>query len=780
MYSAGINGHRLPEIYEMYLELAQYPILADQIRARMRQELFARGIVNPEEFEREAEEKAVQSQIREGLTDPFAQERGEIWQTRLRRVRDNLTDFYFAHNLPHDLFEEVVRAVVKEGAPHQRVLLAFNPELAPQDVLFTQAEQYELLLADDRAQVQHHLEEIRVVLIKGMVSDQLAFVSRAKEFLTLRDLKGIYRRRIGGGKIGGKAAGMLLAWQALQRHDPEDPLDIAGRVTIPDSYFVGSDVYYDFKAINGLLPFMNQKYKTREEIEADYPEIRAAHVEGRFPSEVLERLRAVLDEVGSHPLIVRSSSLLEDSFTGTFAGKYDSFFCPNQGTSEQNLRALIDSIGAIYASVLNPDALVYRQQQGLTDYDERMAVLIQKVQGSRYRDYFFPTLAGVAFGHNPFRWTQRIRREDGLVRMVWGLGTRAVERVANDYPRMIALSHPSLRPETRVRDIHRYSQHFVDLLDLKSNVFKTLPVADVISDDYLYVGELASLDHGDWIQPLRGVVRGFDSRDVVLTFESLLKDSDFVPLMRAILRKLQRQLRYIPDIEFTVDISDDPHEPGVMIRLLQCRPLSSREWTDVPSVPTDIPQDDQLFSAHRLVPHGHVPDIRYVVYVDPKGYGRIADAATKTALARVVGRLNKRLEGERFILVGPGRWGSVDLNLGVRVNYGDIYNASIVVEVAVDEERGVPEASYGTHFFQDLVEAQIFPLAVYPGDPGEIFNWAFFEHATSHLQSLLPEDSRYADHLKVIDVLASTDGRLLHVVMNGNDEEALGYLAPAG
>ena len=780
MASLSGNGRQLPGIYEMYLELAQYPILADQIRARMRQELFDRGIVDCEDFEREAEEKAVQSQEREGLTDPFAQEPAEIWQTRLRRVRDNLTDFYFANNLPHDLFEEIIQAVVQEGAPHQRVLLTFNPELAPQDVLFSQAEQYKLFPEEDRAQVQHHLEEIRVVLIKGMVSDQLGFVGRAREFLTLEDLQGIYQRRIGGGKIGGKAAGMLLAWQALRREDPEDPMDIGARVTIPDSYFVGSDVYYDFKAINGLLPFMNQKYKSREDIEADYPDIQEAYARSRFPSAVIDALQALLADVGAHPLIVRSSSLLEDSFAASFAGKYESFFCPNQGTPEQNLKALTDSISRIYASVLSPEALVYRRQQGLTDYDERMAVLIQKVQGSAYNGFFFPTLAGVAFGHNPFRWTQRIRREDGLVRLVWGLGTRAVDRVANDYPRMIALSHPELRPEARARDIHRYSQRSIDLLDLHQNVARTLPVAEVISEDYPYLWELASLDRGDWIQPIQGGTRGFGPREVVLTFDNLVKHTDFVPLMRAILSKLQRQLQYVPDIEFTIDIDRDARRDGLLVRLLQCRPLSSREWADVPAVPAEIPLDDQLFTAHRLVPQGYVPDIRYVVYVDPKGYGQIPDAATKTALAQVVGRLNRRLEGERFVLVGPGRWGSVDLNLGVRVNYGDIYNARVLIEVAVDEERGTPEASYGTHFFQDLVEARIYPLALYPNAPEELFNWSFFEQAPNELPSLLPEDAQYSHFLKVINVPAFAGGRLLHVVMNGEDEEALGYLAPAG
>jgi len=128
--------------------------------------------------------------------------------------------------------------------------------------------------------------------------------------------------------------------------------------------------------------------------------------------------------VGQAPLIVRSSSLLEDNFGSSFAGKYDSYFCPNQGTLEENLAALVEAIKCVYASVHNPAALLYRRQKGFIDYDERMAVLIQKVEGRRFRDYYLPTIAGVAFSRNPFRWNRKIRREDGLVRMVCGLGTR--------------------------------------------------------------------------------------------------------------------------------------------------------------------------------------------------------------------------------------------------------------------------------------------------------------------------------------------------------------------
>src|SRR5690606_26370769 len=128
-----------------------------------------------------------------------------------------------------------------------------------------------------------------------------------------------------------------------------------------------------------------------------------------------------------------------------FAGKYQSYFCANQGSEEENLKELLDAIRMVYASALNPDALLYRKRHNLIDYDERMAILIQHVRGERYKHYFFPTVAGVGFSRNPFRWNPKIERDAGFLRLVWGMGTRAVDRVSDDYPRMIALSHPTLR-----------------------------------------------------------------------------------------------------------------------------------------------------------------------------------------------------------------------------------------------------------------------------------------------------------------------------------------------
>jgi hypothetical protein len=186
--------------------------------------------------------------------------------------------------------------------------------------------------------------------------------------------------------------------------------------------------------------------------------------------------------------------------------------------------------------------------------------------------------------------------------------------------------------------------------------------------------------------------------------------------------------------------------------------------------------DDQIFSANHLVPSGAVDQIKYIVYVDPVAYSGIVDNSTRMEVARVVGRLNKRLEGEKFILMGPGRWGSSNIDLGVKVSYADIYNTLMLIEMAVSRNGITPELSYGTHFFQDLVESDIIPLALYPDNPGVVFNTQFFSQTSNKLPSLLPQDSLYADYVKVINVAEVTSDRLLRVVMNAEEDKALGYL----
>ena len=768
-----LDPDAFPKVLTLLLELHEYPILAPQIREQMREQLFRRGVIAKETFEAEVRENAIQSQEREGLRDPLNKEPTDIWMNRLHITRDNLTDFYFAYNLPHELFESIVRETLGKRGRTSNVVLTFHPELAPWDMLFTQGESYEALPAAERTEIEHHLQEIKVVLIKAMVSDHLEYVGIAKEWFSIEDLKAIRDRRIGRGKIGGKAAGLELARGVLTKSaEPE----LHERLRFPRSWFLAADVFYRFNQFNDLIDYANQKYKSEAEIRNEYPAIRERFEAGRFPEEYADALREVLEELGPTPLIVRSSSLLEDSFGFSFAGKYESVFCGNQGSSKENLRDLLQAIARVYAGVYNPDVLLYRKSKKLLDYDERMAVLIQEVRGRQVNGYLLPDAAGVAFSRNQYRWSPKIDRRAGFLRLVWGLGTRAVDPVNNDYPRLVALSHPELRPDTDPDRIRRYSQHFVDLIDLQANAMRTVPVEQVLAGDSLGLRWIGQRYVGNTLQDFVSAPVGLKPEEAVVTFSGLLRRTQFAAHMTQVLQRLEVAYRRPVDVEFLalLDESDrDIPEPTVF--LLQCRPQSRMELERV-ELPTNIPEERRLFLSRRLVPDGRVTNVRYFVYISPYAYREIVREEDRPALARLVGRINARLAGEAFILVGPGRWGSHNPGLGIPVGYGDIYHARALVEVVPDSRA--PEPSYGTHFFQDLVEAKIFPLAVALDDSGDEFNRQFFDGSENSLAELLPDDAKWEDLVRVIDVPSVADGLYAEVVMNGEASTAIAYLRP--
>ncbi len=760
-------------LLDIYLTLAQYPILSDVIRVRMREELYKRGITTHQVLENEVRAQAIRSQELEGLHNPLIEEQGETWELRFSRMRDHQTDLIFSQRLPFSVFEDLLNEVLnKQGISVTDMMLSLNPELAPQDMVFQQAMTIDSMPSEQRTPYEARLHETKVVLIRNLISDQLRYINVAKEFLTLNDLSEIRRRKIGSGRIGGKAGGMLLAWRVLQT---QGDTELRQNLDIPESFYIGSDEIYTFMATNNLVHWNDQKYKQEEEMRRDYPQIVEDFQKGKFLPHILDRLQSILATVGQKPVIVRSSSLLEDNFGTSFAGKYDSVFVPNQGSLEENLNELTRAIAAVYASTLNPNALLYRRSRGLQDYDERMAILIQVVEGERLGKYYLPHGAGVAFGHNLYRWAPQIRKEDGFIRLVWGLGTRAVDRVGNDYPRLVALSHPLLRPSTSPTNIRRYSQQFVDLINLENNQFETLPVQDVLSARYPPLRYLAqSEEDGDFIS-LRSSLAG-DIRNLVLTFEDLLRRTPFAERMRRILKILENNYHAPVDMEFALMIQDgDSGQPKLKISILQCRPQAQLAAAEEGALPYSLLPQDVIFSTTFVVPRGHIRRVDYVIYVPPEGYFALKSEAERSKLARTIGKLNAAMKGQEFICVGPGRWGSSNTDLGVPIAYGDIYNARALVELAGPGIGPEPEPSLGTHFFQDLLETQIYPLAILLDDKKTIFNQKFFNQMPNRLSAWL-QDTEMADALHVVRVTDYRPGHHIRVVMDDEKGQAIAFL----
>ena len=760
------------------LALGDYPILRSSILEEMRQQLFQRDIIPPRLFEARVREMALNSQEKEGLTDPYAEENNETWEVRMERIRDHLTQLIFSQNLSFEIFEDICNQTLQKerGIEVEELSLNINFELAPMELVFDFANQVDALSYDERMQYTARYEEAKVVLIRTLISDQLPYVKIAREYFTIDDLAYIREHKIGAGRIGGKAAGMLLASAIVQHsNNPE----LKSSVRIPTSFFVGSGELYTFIAYNNLVPWNTQKYKTEEVMHDEYPILQEDFQRGWMPDDILSKLRHVLEVTEGKPLIVRSSSLLEDNFGTSFAGKYDSIFLPNQGSLEENLKELVKAMGSIYASTLNPHALMYRRSMGLIDYDERMALLIQVVEGEQFGHYLLPDGAGVAFSRNMYRWNPDIRREDGFVRLVWGLGTRAVDRVGNDYPRLIALSHPLLRPSTNSKEIRRYSQQYVDLIDLDTNTLKTLPVHEVLNGRYPPLRYIAQVEKDGYFTSLRSNLIGGKTNDLVLTFDELLKRSSFAVRMREMLHLLENKYRQPIDMEFTIEVK--PAADGsidLTIVLLQCRPQSHMTEAEVPPIPKSLRNEDTLFATHFVVPQGYIEGVDWVLYVDPQAYFALPTMNDRFKLGHTIGHLNEIMVDRQFILVGPGRWGSSNSDLGVPINYGDIFHSQALVEVTGPGIGVAPEPSLGTHFFQDLMEASIYPLAVDLADARSHFHTEWLEDAPNHLLEFCPWEKDFLDLLHVVAIEDIRPGHQLRLIMNDEQSIAVAFLVP--
>jgi len=315
-------------------------------------------------------------------------------------------------------------------------------------------------------------------LLGMLISQDERVLNLARKHFSLADLLAIRRRMIGTGRIGGKSVGMLLARMILEKSSK----DIASLLEPHDSFFIGADVFYTFLVQNDIW-WMRQQIKSDPNFLEGPQETRQKILAAHFPEYIVKQFIDLLDYFGQSPIIVRSSSLLEDNFGNAFAGKYESIFCTNQGTREQRLEEFMVAVKLVYASTMDESALAYRLQRGLDQQDEQMALLVQRVSGSYKKSYFFPDLAGVGVSYNTFVWNSELDPKAGMLRLVFGLGTRAVERVEDDYPQTIALDQPLLRPYGDREGQSRFSQHNADILDTNENCLRTVSINDLLNDE---------------------------------------------------------------------------------------------------------------------------------------------------------------------------------------------------------------------------------------------------------------------------------------------------------
>lgn len=582
-------------------------------------------------------------------------------------------------------------------------------------------------------------------LCRVMIGTEERILKLVKANFSLEDLLKIKDKLIGTGYIGGKAVGMLLARKILEN---DTSFNWKEKLEPHDSYYIGSDVFHTYIVMNGLW-MQRVKQKTKEGYFTAARELKARMLEGSFPDSIVDQFQQMLDYFGQFPIIVRSSSLLEDSFGNAFAGKYESLFLVNKGTPEQRFEQFINAVRRIYASTMDEDALAYRKQRGLDHLDEQMALLVQRVSGAYYKHYFFPYAAGVGVSYNTFVWKNNMDPKAGMLRLVFGLGTRAVNRIEGDYAKIAALDHPLMNPHATIEDTKRFSQHEVDLLNINENAYKTVDLEDLFKENLDIDMELVGTPDKS-IQGYAGAAEG--NNNWIITFDNLLSKTDFAPTMQRMLKKLEEAYNYPVDTEFTINFFKDNQ---LSLNLVQCRPLQTRGIQNRVEIPEGIDENNIFFKSEGSFLGGSIMiTLKKIIMVDPKSYIDLP-LTNKFDIARLVGKINrtiKQQEEEPTILLGPGRWGTSTPSMGVPVRFSDINNITALVEIAFSSDTLVPELSYGTHFFHDLVETNIFYIAIFPEKTSVVFNLDWLAGLPNLIEEIDPFASKYKDVIKVYDV----------------------------
>ena len=586
----------------------------------------------------------------------------------------------------------------------------------------------------------HFSSETEDQIIASMMTRDERLKTLVKKYFRPEDYFLLRDRMIGSGAIGGKACGMLLARKIIETDVPE----YAQYNEPHDSFYIGSDVFYTYIVSNGCWQ-LRIRQRTEDGYFSAAPELQKHLLEGTFPASIRERFINIVEYFGQSPFIVRSSSFLEDGFGNAFAGKYESVFCVNQGSLEERLEQFEQAVRRVYASTMDYSALEYRLMRHLEKRDEQMAVLVQRVSGSYYGQYFMPGAAGVGYSHSTYKWYADMDPDAGMLRIVMGLGTKAVDRTGEDYPRLANLDRPAATVLTTDEQRHKFSQRYIDVLDCEANRLCEVPLARLLPLLPAWYQSMVLEHDYDAENRLRQTGR---YRDVLyVSCQKLLEQKSFTSLMQKMMKTLERVYENPVDIEYTVNMDADG---DFVINLLQCRPLytgGSQKQLHIEQL-----QLESVFFEIRdssMGPSGCCP-VDVVIQIDPVKYYEYP-YAKKHDVARAVGAVNQFYKGKQknILFLTPGRIGTSSPELGVPVTFGDISGFRIICEVS-DRQAGYrPELSYGSHMFQDLVETEILYGAIWNNEKTAAYHPDYLDDTPDLFPEICPEFPQLAGMIRV-------------------------------
>lgn len=752
--------------------LRNNPSLAEVFHRLLREELIRAGCITMEELERRS---GIASQIR----NFHPNELRELPWTNEQRAQVNLqTRLVASQHLTRSLVEGILGDAITAANENSLISYVGSEEVT----LAGLRERLQEFCSRSGFEARMPLPDLvatRVRLARLLLSDVPQYIEAAKQYIGIGDYLEIIDKVIGSeqriGRVGGKAAGLFLAYMIVKAVKEQPGMSGEFELEIPESRFITHEVFDEVVKFNSLNDYRNRKYWKLDKLHHEYPAAVATFRNIRFPPEIDRQLRQYLENVGESMIIVRSSSLLEDRSGAPFSGKYASLVVDLTGPMEERMAKLSAAIGEVYASVWHPDPIQYRRDLKLLDHEESMGILLQRVIGERRGRYFTADFAGVANSHNDYIWSERMKRENGMVRLVAGLGMGAVDRQGDDYARLAALSDPTIRPEGSVREIMRASQRKLYVIDTQNGELIRVPFHDFVAQtEYYsalrYIASTYSRDN----DMLRTGFQPSSHAASVVTFDGLLGNSTFPSQMRSILWQLESALGEPVDIEFCGQQKK--------LYLLQCRPQMTYKQISAVKLPEDLSGDEIVFNVNHMVPTVDLEGLKYLVYVHPEGYSKL-DKVSIMKVVSALRELNSKLERRSFILVGPGRWGTGwdDPWLGVPLRFSELNNCALLCEIADPQAGRFSEPSLGTHFFNDLVGHDIRVLALYPRKKEAIFNRRLLDDSPSALASFISNGNaeggfNIADVLRVIDIPAVTQGKRLHIKCSGPSQLGFAYI----
>lgn len=514
------------------------------------------------------------------------------------------------------------------------------------------------------------------------------------------------------GKLGGKGRGLAFINTLIQNLDTAE-FDAHINLRIPITAIVGTEEFAHFMAKADLMPYAMSN--------PPYDELREHFDATPLSSRLMTRLRRFCSQV-RRPLAVRSSSLSEDSLNQPFAGVFDTYLVPNNApTCEENAEAVAQAIKMVFASIYSPTSRAYFQSAKVNIEKEQMAVVIQVLVGNEYDGFYYPHVSGTAQSFNYYPVAHMLP-EEGFAVAGFGLGYYVVGgskafRFSPVWPGVDTMSVQDMVRNTQVDflavDLRRQDLDYVH--DGENAPLQTLDILEAEKHGTLRHCASVYNPQNDTIEP---GLRSYGPR--VVNFADILK-YDYVPLPRllsSVLTAAKDAFGTPVEIEWAVDLEED--EKGLpSFYLLQMKPIITDLRGD--SVEIEAPQSrqDVLLYTTQSLGNGKVGDITDVIFADPDKF----DKMQTEQMAREIGYLNQLMmdENRRYVLIGPGRWGTRDRFIGIPVQWSEISNAKMIVEMSLP---GFPlDSSLGSHFFHNVTSMNIGYLSVQDGSASDFINW---------------------------------------------------------